>query len=175
MKLCDAMGNGCPVPADWWNVPKNLQDDAQEFLEELEELNDDLNSNDPGRQMRAALELLLFAATIRAGGGEGEGLRLKPVNLPAWRDVDIDMGHISSGHMEGESRVSADKTLFPSSWDSGQVESAVRGAYRYSRTIRSQGDKVLVVGPGPIGTNIRIEMWVNKSTRTIETAYPIYQ
>lgn len=54
----------------------------QEFLEELDELNDDFNSNDPGRQARAALELLLFAATIRAGRGEGEVLRPKPVNLP---------------------------------------------------------------------------------------------
>jgi hypothetical protein len=84
MKICDSMGN-CPIPDDWWNLPKNAQ----------------------------------------------------------------EMG-------------------------TGEITSAVRTAYRYSSRIRSVGDSVLVVGPGPAFTHMEIMMWVDKSTRTIESAYPIY-
>jgi len=175
MGMCDSMGNGCPIPADWWNVGKNVRESGQGFLDWLQQINDDLNSDDPGRQARAALELALFLGTVRAGRGEDEiSLRPKPINLPAWRDVGIDIDHVLAGHTEGGLRSSPSKDLFPSTWNSGEIESAIRNAYRYSGRIRSQGDKVLVVGPGPVGTNMRIIMWVNKRTRTIESAYPDY-
>jgi hypothetical protein len=81
------------------------------------------------------------------------------------------MEHVASGHMVGGSRVSALKTLFPESMDLKQVENAIRQAYRYGEKIGSQGDRVLVRGQGE---GLYIEMWLNKATKQIETAYPIY-
>ena len=95
---------------------------------------------------------------------------LKPVNLPAWKSIEIDMEHISSGHMIGGSRVSPLKDLFPDSMTSSQVQSAVRQAYRSSSRVATQGDRVLVRGTA---NGLTIEMWVNRSTRMIETAYPV--
>ena len=85
------------------------------------------------------------------------------------------MGEVESGHMAGGSRVSSIKTLFPSYMSSDEIQSYVRTAYRYSSKLRTQGDTVLVVGPGPIGTRMRIIMSVNKRTGTIETAYPYFK
>ncbi len=48
----------------------------------------------------------------------------------------------------------------------GQVENLVREAYRNSKKIKTQGERVLLRGNN-------IEMWVNTKTKTIETAYPI--
>jgi hypothetical protein len=94
----------------------------------------------------------------------------KSVNLPAWKKVNIDMDHIASGHMRGGSRVSTLKSLFPEYMGRAQVERAVRQAYRFGEKISSQGERVLVRGQYE---RITIEMWVNRATRTIETAYPV--
>ena len=81
------------------------------------------------------------------------------------------MDHVLSGHTEGGSRtVSSNKSLFPSSMDSKQIEGAIRQAYRYGERISGNGDRVLVRGSYAAG---RIEMYVNTKTRTIETAYPV--
>ena len=50
------------------------------------------------------------------------------------------------------------------------VEDAVRQAYRFGEKIESQGERVRIQG---YFGKLRIEMWVNRSTKTIETAYPI--
>jgi len=96
--------------------------------------------------------------------------RIKPINLPAWRTIEVDIEHIASGHMQGGLRVGINKDLFPVSWTVEQVETAVRQAYRYGERISTQGERVLVRG---VYDKIEIEMWVNTETRTIETAYPI--
>jgi RHS repeat-associated protein len=93
--------------------------------------------------------------------------------LPAWKKVSVDIGHIASGHMEGGSRVSSLKTLFPSSMTQKQVERAVRSAYRnVSDRIQTQGDRILLQGTSDQG--LKVEMWLNKATNMIETAYPIH-
>ncbi len=92
------------------------------------------------------------------------------MNLPSARKINIDMDHIASGHMRGGSRVSPNKDLFPDSWSRSQVERAVRNAYNTAKRIRTQGDRVLVRGKVD---GKSIEMWVNKVTKTIETAYPV--
>jgi hypothetical protein len=51
-----------------------------------------------------------------------------------------------------------------------QVESTVRQAYRYSTRVATQGDRVVVRGSA---NDVTIEMWVNRQTHTIETAYPV--
>jgi hypothetical protein len=92
-------------------------------------------------------------------------------NLPSKKTINVDMGHIASGHMKGGSRLSPLKDVFPDHWSVDQVEQAIRDAYDQAKRIGSQGDRVLLRG---VGDGLKIEMWLNKATRTIETAYPIY-
>lgn len=68
--------------------------------------------------------------------------------------------------MKGGSCVSSLKTMFPDNLSEKQVENLVREAYRNSKKIKTQGERVLLRGNN-------IEMWVNTQTKTIETAYPI--
>jgi hypothetical protein len=98
------------------------------------------------------------------------GVKKKPISLPSWKNIDINMEHIASGHMVGGSRVSTIKDLFPQYMSIGQVEATVRQAYRFCERVATQGERVLVRGSA---RGLRVEMWVNLSTRTIETAYPV--
>ncbi|QNQ18532.1 EndoU domain-containing protein [Kosakonia sp. SMBL-WEM22] len=50
-----------------------------------------------------------------------------------------------------------------------QIENAVKDAYSNIKVIKTQGDRVM--GQGTSG-GMTIEIWINKSTKTIETAYP---
>jgi RHS repeat-associated protein len=94
---------------------------------------------------------------------------MKPVNLPAYKDVKIDMDHIKSGHTEGGNRVSPRKDLFPKSMSDKAIESAIREAYKNGSKLATQGERVLVEGKSG---SLTIQMWVNKATQTIETAWP---
>lgn len=49
------------------------------------------------------------------------------------------------------------------------MKKAVREAYSNVKVVETQGDRVL--GRGTSG-NMSIEMWINKQTKEIETAYP---
>jgi hypothetical protein len=81
------------------------------------------------------------------------------------------MEHIASGHMAGGSRLSKLKTLFPEGMSAGQVENAVRQAYRFgAEKLATQGDRVLLRGRA---AGMNIEMWVNRAEKMIETAYPV--
>src|SRR4029079_8300499 len=97
---------------------------------------------------------------------------VKAVNLPAWRKIAIDMVEVASGHMSGGSRVSSLKDIFPEHMREQQVESAIRQAYRYGEKLKSQGERVLMRGRAG---GLTIEMWVNRATKTIETAYPVFR
>jgi hypothetical protein len=96
----------------------------------------------------------------------------KPVNLPSAKKVKVDMEHVKSGHMEGGSRLtqSGKKTVFPSNWTEKQVERAILNAYKNGQKLQSQGERVLVRGKS---NGVTIEMWVNKTTKIIETAYTV--
>ncbi|MGV3502783.1 MAG: RHS repeat domain-containing protein, partial [Adhaeribacter sp.] len=92
--------------------------------------------------------------------------------LPAWKSIKIDIGHIASGHMAGGSRVSSLKTLFPEGMNTSQIERTVRSAYQnVTDKLQTQGDRMLLRGISSSG--IQVEMWLNKNTRTIESAYPV--
>ncbi len=98
----------------------------------------------------------------------------KPVNLPAWKNVDVDMDHIESGHMGGERAIQSEaagagKDQFPPGMSKEQVESAIREAYKNGSLAGRQGDVAKVIGNGG---GMQIEMYVNTATKTIETAYP---
>jgi len=91
----------------------------------------------------------------------------------AWQNVQIDMEHITSGHTPGGSRVSpgSGKDLFPADWDEAKIERAIREAYRNSRKISSiqTTGRVLLQGEGGGRT---IQMYLNTTTKTIESAWP---
>lgn len=109
------------------------------------------------------------AAGSRAARGYTAGSR---VSMPAWKKIGIDMEEVASGHMKGGSRLQAGnkKDIFPEGMSSTQVERAIRNAYRDGEVLGSQGaDRVFVRGPFGNGS---IEMWVNKATKEIESAWP---
>lgn len=107
----------------------------------------------------------------KLGRAAGKGARAtKAINLPAWKKVGIAMDHIASGHMRGGSRVSPLKDLFPETMGRTQVERAVRQAYRFGKKVGGQGERALIRGRHE---GLTIEMWVNRATKTIESAYPV--
>jgi RHS repeat-associated protein len=92
------------------------------------------------------------------------------VNMPAWKKITIDMGHIRDRHMPGgKSLAPANKKDVFQGMTEQQVGRAVRNAYRYGEVLQPQGDRVFVRGPFGNGS---IEMWVNRVTKEIETAWP---
>jgi len=111
-------------------------------------------------------------ATFPAIGPRGSSLgRIpKPINLPSWRRISIDIEHIARRHMVGGAEAGPRKDLFPEGLTPTQVLRLVKEAYRYARRVGSQGARVLVRGEAD---GMTIEMWVNTETRTIETAYPV--
>ena len=115
------------------------------------------------------------AMGLIGGGGSAKIIsrigKLKSVNLPALKSLTIDMKHILSGHVAGGSRVSSIKTLFGSNLSSKQIENMIKTAYKNGKKLKTQGDRFKVVGQAEDGT--LIEMWVNKVTKVIETAYPL--
>jgi len=92
------------------------------------------------------------------------------VNMPAWRKIAINMKHIRDRHMPGDKDLapSNKKDLFQGMTEP-QVERAVREAYRHGEVLQSQGERVFVRGPFGEGA---IEMWVNRATKEIESAWP---
>lgn len=97
--------------------------------------------------------------------------KIKPVNLPSYKTINIDMKHILSGHVESGHRAkqSGKKDLFPRNMSQKQIENAIREAYKSGKRLKTQGDRVKIEGNGG---GMKIEMWVNIKTKTIETAYP---
>jgi hypothetical protein len=92
--------------------------------------------------------------------------------MPSWKKIGVDMDEVASGHMVGGRRLAPGnkKDVFPAGMSEAQVEKAVRHAYRNGEVLQSQGaDRVFVRGPFGSGS---IEMWVNKTTKVIETAWP---
>ncbi len=92
--------------------------------------------------------------------------------LPSYKRINIDIGHIVSGHTKTGSRAlqSGNKTVF-GNLSNDQVQRLVRDAYKnVSKKLHTQGDRIKVRGSSGGYT---IDMWINRATNTIETAYPI--
>ena len=110
------------------------------------------------------------AKEVQAAEETGARAVKKAVNLPGWKKVEIDMQHIMERHIPG-APYAAGRTLFPEHMGKSVIERAVRQAYRYGETVSGQGERVMVRGTA---AGLRIEMWVNKTTKSIETAYPVF-
>ena len=91
--------------------------------------------------------------------------------LPSHKKIEVDLDHIVSGHTKGGSRTGGGlKDLFPEYMSDEAVGRTVRKAYKnVYKKVKAQGERVLVRGNAE---GVRVEMWVNTSTKTIETAYP---
>lgn len=79
------------------------------------------------------------------------------------------MGHVLERHTTG-GPFAAGRTTFPELMNEKGIERAIREAYRYGEKIGIQGDRVLMRGTSG---GMTIEMWVNRATGMIETAYPV--
>ena len=85
------------------------------------------------------------------------------------------MTHIMDMHTKcgDAAKQSGKKDLFPENMTERQIKKAILEAYSKAKRIRTQSghsNKVLVRGQAD---GMTIEMWVNKATKLIETAYPI--
>ena len=140
-------------------LPGQIKHDAKELAEIVIAV-----APIPGVEEIAAAKLMEeIVVTARATRA------LKPINLPAWRKVEIDMAHVMERHT-AEGALSAGRTTFPELMSEKGIQRAIREAYRYGEKIGSQGDRVLMRGSSG---GLTIEMWVNRATGTIETAYPV--
>jgi len=98
------------------------------------------------------------------------GEKRKPIDLPAWNKLTVDWEHIFEGHWEGTDQPVGNNTMF-TGLNQAQIRRVVKGAYQVAQKIRSQGDRVLVSG---VFDGWTVEMWVNKESKTLESAYPVF-
>jgi RHS repeat-associated protein len=93
----------------------------------------------------------------------------RAINLPGWRAVTVDMAHILERHIP-TAPLAAGRSVFVDLTESG-IMAAVRQAYASAETIAIQGERTLL--SGVTQTGMTVEMWLNRATKTIETAYPV--
>jgi hypothetical protein len=99
----------------------------------------------------------------------------RPADLPSWSKLTVDWQHIFDGHWEGSTQPRGNNTIF-TNLNQNQIKSVVRIAYEnVSEKLRTQktpeGDRILVRGQSGTWT---VEMWINKATKVLETAYPVF-
>jgi RHS repeat-associated protein len=156
----DATTQAAPTIADYEpTFEERLHAELQREIERYR--NDPLDFMPTGGGIRIVGNTYKLAKIVRLS---------KAINLPSWRKITIDMTHVLSGHVKGGLRVSSKKDLFPTNMSITEIEQSIRQAYRYGKKILTQGERVLMQGEA---NGLKIEMWVNKATKTIETAYPI--
>ena len=95
----------------------------------------------------------------------------KPINLPSWKKLKIDIDHITSGHMPNGSRNPDDKKSVFAGLTISQVIRAIHEAYNNSSKLATVGDRIKLRGYSS-EFNLVIEIWINISNYIIETAYP---
>jgi RHS repeat-associated protein len=136
-------------------------------------------SESPGEALMRGLQAIPgegMAAGALSGSAKMLGLMCstgvratKAINLPGWAKVTVDMAHIAERHMPGGKLIEG-RTVFVNLNEKG-VEAAVHQAYSAATTISVQGDRVLLYGVTKTG--MAVEMWLNRATSIIETAYPV--
>jgi RHS repeat-associated protein len=93
----------------------------------------------------------------------------RAVHLPGWNKLTINMTHIAERHMVG-GPFTAGRSVFIGLNERG-VEAAIRQAYGTAQIVKAQGDRVLLLGSTKTGMNV--EIWLNRVSNTVETAYPV--
>ena len=114
---------------------------------------------------------LLYESSQEVYVAKGTSPKKKPVNLPSWKKLDVNIEHIASGHMPNGSRNPDDKKSVFIGVTTHQMVKAIYEAYNHSSKLATVGSRVKLSGFSPT-FNIFIEMWVNLAELIIETAYP---
>jgi hypothetical protein len=106
----------------------------------------------------------------RSNSTQGESGR-RPADLPSSKKVEYDWEHIYEGHWEGTPANTRGKNTVFWGLNKTQIQSVVRDAYKnVYKKVKTQGDRILVRGKSG---KWDIEMWVNKQSKQVETAYPL--
>jgi RHS repeat-associated protein len=163
-----------PEAGNWFIAAANAVDHVQRNTELGRNLQAIPGEGQAAGTVKAGFLLIgKLLKTADAGADAARGITAgKRVNMPAWKKIAIDMEEVSSGHMSGGARLAPGnkKDVFAEGMTQAQIERAIRNAYRHGEVLKSQGaDRVFVRGPFEHGS---IEMWVNKTTKKIETAWP---
>lgn len=80
--------------------------------------------------------IIIIGGTVIAGGVTvWDYFSKKPVNLPSYKKIEHNMGHIMSGHSMGGNRGGPDKDRFPIEMTAPAIEKAIIEAYRYGEKI----------------------------------------
>ncbi len=95
--------------------------------------------------------------------------RVRAINLPGWTRLTIDWAHIAERHMPGGAFTEG-RDVFLNLTKDGAL-AAIEQAYGTATTVSVQGERVLLEGVTKNG--MTVQMWLNKVTNKIETAYPV--
>jgi RHS repeat-associated protein len=110
------------------------------------------------------------AECITPGGNcDKTNLVMAAIPLPGWSRLTIDIEHIAERHMAGGA-LTGGRSVFVN-LDKEGVKAAIRQAYGSAKTVSVQGERVLL--EGVTNTGMTVQMWLNKTTNVIETAYPV--
>ena len=119
----------------------------------------------------AVLATVVVVGVVAAGVIVYNQQKKKPINLPSWKRLNIDMDHILSGHSPGGNRnPNGNKSVF---WGmtAEQILRAIREAYEVAEKVQTQGNSVKLQGFSET-FGIWIEMWVDIVDKILKTAYP---
>ncbi len=115
----------------------------------------------------AARLRIVFHSSSENSGNSGK----QPADLPSHKKVSYEWEHIYEGHWEETpEKIRGKNTVF---WGltKEQIQKVVKGAYKnVDQKLKTQGERILVRGKFEKWT---VEMWINKDTKIVETAYPI--
>jgi Bacterial EndoU nuclease len=128
---------------------------------------EELHFSELGEALVEATGERLFS--MRAGGRLAR-LGKNLISLPAWSKLKVDWTHILDRHTGGRSPMKAGKTYFPWNWSTATIRAAVRQAYISSSKKGNKGGRMLLEGTG---RGMRIRIYFNAHTKTIETAFPV--
>jgi RHS repeat-associated protein len=99
-----------------------------------------------------------------------DALGLKCYELPSFKKITIDWPHILPRHMPGGA-LTEGRTVFTGMTEEG-VQGAIRRAWPDMKKVYVQGERLLIEGVDP-KSGLRIQGWYNKTTKILETAYPV--
>lgn len=111
------------------------------------------------------------AALGRLGALAKGAIAARRIGLPAWGKITVNWIHIAERHVAG-GPFTAGRTIFPNTMSSSAIARAIRTAWGNAAKIEVQGiERVRLRG---YGGGLTIDMWFNKVTNMIETAYPVF-
>ena len=95
----------------------------------------------------------------------------KPKNIPSWKKMNLEIDHITSGHMpDGPRNPDGKKSVFYGVTAS-QLIKLIHEAYNHSSKVATVGDRIKLRGYSST-FNIVVEIWINIKEYVIESAYP---